>query len=145
MTAMFHKEEGGREFTPHTKPETVIGPTVKVEGTFESQDNILKAYMTGRGSFRLRAKWEVEKLEFGQYQIVVTEIPYLVQKSKLVEKIAETDDVLLEKYLANQEISVLELKSALRRASPMNLPSRTSDRCRGLGRIMKNVRRSTSV
>ncbi len=41
MAAMFHKEEGGREFTPNTKPETVIGPTVKVEGTFESQDNIL--------------------------------------------------------------------------------------------------------
>lgn len=54
----------------------------------ESRENILKAYQTGRGSFRLRAKWEVEKLEFGNYQIVITEIPYLVQKSKLVEKIA---------------------------------------------------------
>jgi len=67
----------------------IPGPDFPTGGLLvESRDNILKAYETGRGSFRLRAKWEVEKLEFGQYQIVVTEIPYLVQKSKLVEKIA---------------------------------------------------------
>lgn len=54
----------------------------------EARENILKAYATGRGSFRLRAKWDIEKLELGQYQIVVTEIPYFVHKSKLVEKIA---------------------------------------------------------
>jgi len=62
----------------------------------EASENIQKAYLTGRGSFRLRAKWEVEKLELGQYQIVVTEIPYLVQKAKLVEKIA---DLLNDKKL----------------------------------------------
>ncbi len=68
----------------------IPGPDFPTGGLLvESRDNILKAYETGRGSFRLRAKWEVEKLEFGQYQIVVTEIPYLVQKSKLVEKIAD--------------------------------------------------------
>ncbi|HUX78809.1 MAG TPA: DNA topoisomerase IV subunit A [Alphaproteobacteria bacterium] len=67
----------------------IPGPDFPTGGLLvESQDNILKAYETGRGSFRLRAKWEVEKLEFGQYQIVVTEVPYFVQKSKLVEKIA---------------------------------------------------------
>ncbi len=67
----------------------IPGPDFPTGGILvESQENILKAYMTGRGSFRLRAKWELEKLEFGQYQIVVTEIPYLVHKSKLVEKIA---------------------------------------------------------
>ncbi|MGB0736260.1 MAG: DNA gyrase subunit A, partial [Paracoccaceae bacterium] len=43
----------------------------------------------GRGSFRLRAKWEVEDLGRGQWQVVITEIPYQVQKSKLIEKIAE--------------------------------------------------------
>lgn len=69
--------------------QLIPGPDFPTGGTLvESRENILKAYMTGRGSFRLRAKWEVEKLELGQYQIVVTEIPYFVQKSKLVEKIA---------------------------------------------------------
>jgi topoisomerase-4 subunit A len=43
----------------------------------------------GRGSFRTRAKWKVEELKRGTYQIVVTEIPYQVQKSKLIEKIAD--------------------------------------------------------
>ncbi|MBX9787025.1 MAG: DNA topoisomerase IV subunit A [Alphaproteobacteria bacterium] len=67
----------------------IPGPDFPTGGLLvESSDSILKAYETGRGSFRLRAKWEVEKLEFGQYQLVVTEIPYLVQKSKLIEKIA---------------------------------------------------------
>ncbi len=47
------------------------------------------AYRTGRGSFRLRCKWEIEDLGRGQWQIVVTEIPYQVQKSRLIEKIAE--------------------------------------------------------
>jgi len=68
----------------------IPGPDFPTGGLLvESRESILKSYMTGRGSFRMRAKWEVEKLELGQYQIVVTEIPYLVQKSKLVEKIAE--------------------------------------------------------
>ncbi len=67
----------------------IPGPDFPTGGLLvESSDSILKAYETGRGSFRLRAKWEVEKLEFGQYQLVITEIPYLVQKSKLIEKIA---------------------------------------------------------
>jgi topoisomerase-4 subunit A len=67
----------------------IPGPDFPTGGILvETPENILKAYQTGRGSFRLRAKWEVEKLEFGQYQIVITEIPYLVQKSKLIEKIA---------------------------------------------------------
>ena len=46
------------------------------------------AYRTGRGAFRLRAKWEVEKLSHGLYQIIVTEIPYQVQKAKLIERVA---------------------------------------------------------
>jgi topoisomerase-4 subunit A len=60
---------------------------------------MIEAYRTGRGSFRLRAKWEVEDLGRGQWQIVVTEIPYQVQKSKLIEKIAE--------LLQNKKILVL--------------------------------------
>jgi topoisomerase IV subunit A len=55
----------------------------------EPAENILEAYRTGRGAFRLRAKWEVEDLGRGTWQIVVTEIPYQVQKSKLIERLAE--------------------------------------------------------
>ncbi|MBU0726747.1 MAG: DNA topoisomerase IV subunit A [Alphaproteobacteria bacterium] len=68
----------------------VKGPDFPTGGVLvEAPDAILSAYETGRGSFRLRARWEVEKLNHGLYQIVITEIPYQVQKSRLVEKIAE--------------------------------------------------------
>ncbi len=66
------------------------GPDFPTGGVLcEPRTTIAEAYSTGRGSFRLRARWEVERLKSGTYQIVVTEIPYQVQKSKLVEKIAE--------------------------------------------------------
>lgn len=68
----------------------IKGPDFPTGGILvEEKAEIVKAYKTGRGSFRLRAKWEREDLKRGTYQIVVTEIPYQVQKSKLVEKIAE--------------------------------------------------------
>ncbi|KZD03230.1 DNA topoisomerase IV subunit A [Oceanibaculum pacificum] len=68
----------------------VKGPDFPTGGVLvEAPDAILNAYETGRGSFRLRARWEVEKLGHGLYQIVISEIPYQVQKSRLVEKIAE--------------------------------------------------------
>jgi topoisomerase-4 subunit A len=54
----------------------------------ENPETLLKAYQTGRGSFRVRARWEVETLKGGGYRIIVTEIPYQVEKSKLIEKIA---------------------------------------------------------
>lgn len=70
--------------------EIVGGPDFPTGGTLvEDKADIVKAYQTGRGSFRVRAKWEKEELKQGLYQIVVTEIPYQVQKSKLIEKIAE--------------------------------------------------------
>ncbi|TNE28981.1 MAG: DNA topoisomerase IV subunit A, partial [Alphaproteobacteria bacterium] len=70
--------------------EFVQGPDFPTGGTLvEDKDSIAEAYETGRGSFRIRAKWEVEELKQGQYQIVITEIPYQVQKSRLIEKIAE--------------------------------------------------------
>lgn len=66
------------------------GPDFPTGGVLaETADNIRAAYASGRGSFRLRARWEKEDLGRGQWQIVVTEIPYQVQKSRLVEKIAE--------------------------------------------------------
>ena len=68
----------------------VNGPDFPTGGTIvESREGIIKSYETGRGSFRLRAKWEVEETGRGMYQIVVTEIPYQVQKSKLIERIAD--------------------------------------------------------
>jgi len=80
--------------TPDTRDDTLLndipGPDFPTGGVLvESPQNIAEAYRTGRGSFRLRAKWEVEDLGRGQWQIVVTEIPYQVQKSKLIEKLAE--------------------------------------------------------
>ncbi|MDQ8697886.1 DNA topoisomerase IV subunit A [Hyphomicrobium sp. LHD-15] len=70
--------------------EMVPGPDFPTGGVLvEPRESILEAYRTGRGGFRLRAKWEKEETGRGGYQIVVTEIPYQVQKAKLVEKIAE--------------------------------------------------------
>ena len=68
----------------------VPGPDFPTGGVIvEPRANIIDAYRTGRGSFRLRARWEVEDLGRGQWQIVVTEIPYQVPKSRLIEKLAE--------------------------------------------------------
>jgi topoisomerase-4 subunit A len=68
----------------------VKGPDFPTGGILiEPKANIVKAYETGKGSFRMRAKWEREDLKRGTYQIIITEIPYQVQKSKLIEKIAE--------------------------------------------------------
>ena len=70
--------------------DMIPGPDFPTGGELvESRDAIVEAYRTGRGGFRLRARWETEKLSHGQYQIVITEIPYQVQKSRLIEKIAE--------------------------------------------------------
>lgn len=55
----------------------------------EPNESILKSYETGKGSFRLRARWHKEELERGQYRIIITEIPYQVQKKALIEKLAE--------------------------------------------------------
>ena len=66
------------------------GPDFPTGGVLvEPREQILEAYRTGRGGFRLRAKWDKEDTGRGTYQIVVTEIPYQVQKAKLVERIAE--------------------------------------------------------
>ena len=68
----------------------IQGPDFPTGGTIvEPRENILAAYSTGRGSFRTRAKWHVEPGPRGMYQIIVTEIPYQVQKSRLIEKIAD--------------------------------------------------------
>ena len=68
----------------------VPGPDFPTGGVLvEHPAAIAEAYATGRGSFRVRARWHVEKVGRGQYQIIVTEIPYQVQKARLIEKIAD--------------------------------------------------------
>jgi len=79
---------------PNARDETLLeyipGPDFPTGGVIvEDPANIAEAYRTGRGAIRLRAKWEKEDLGKGQWQVVVTEIPYQVQKSKLIEKLAE--------------------------------------------------------
>jgi topoisomerase IV subunit A len=70
--------------------DLVPGPDLPTGGTIiDGRASIVEAYETGRGGFRVRAKWVQEDLGRGGYQIVVTEIPYQVQKSRLIEKIAE--------------------------------------------------------
>ncbi|MEZ5773408.1 MAG: DNA topoisomerase IV subunit A [Hyphomicrobiaceae bacterium] len=70
--------------------ELVPGPDFPTGGiVVEPREQMIEAYRTGRGAFRLRARWEREDTGRGTYQIVVTEIPSGVQKARLVEKIAE--------------------------------------------------------
>jgi topoisomerase-4 subunit A len=80
--------------TPAARDETLLnyvhGPEFPTGGIIdEPRESIAEPYRTGRGAFRLRARWEVEDQGRGTWQIVVTEIPYQVQKSKLIEKLAE--------------------------------------------------------
>ena len=66
------------------------GPDFPTGGVLvESAESIAEAYETGRGGFRLRAKWEVERQKNGTWAVVVTEIPYQVAKSRLIEQIAQ--------------------------------------------------------
>src|SRR6201994_3931898 len=80
--------------TPNARIDTLVdlvkGPDFPTGGILvEPRESIVESYKTGRGAFRLRARWEKEELPRGQYRIVVTEIPYQVQKGKLIERIAE--------------------------------------------------------
>ena len=80
--------------TPAARDDTLLkyvpAPDFPTGGVLvEPPESISAAYSTGRGSFRLRARWHVERLARGQWQVVVTEIPYQVQKSRLIEKIAD--------------------------------------------------------
>jgi len=70
--------------------QIVEGPDFPTGGVIvDSRDSIVEAYRTGRGGFRVRARWEQEDQGRGTWVIVVTEIPYQVQKARLVEKLAE--------------------------------------------------------
>ena len=68
----------------------IKGPDFPTGGVLVEPDAAIReAYETGRGGFRVRARWETERLKNGTWQIVVTEIPYQVQKAKLIEQIAQ--------------------------------------------------------
>jgi len=80
-----HPQASVRDLMLHIK-----GPDFPTGGVIvEPQSSMMAAYESGRGAFRLRARWHKEQGPRGSYIIVVTEIPYQVQKSRLVEKVAE--------------------------------------------------------
>lgn len=67
----------------------IRGPDFPTGGVLvDSRQTLQEAYRTGRGSFRLRARWSVEEIGRGQWQVIITEIPYGVQKARLIEQIA---------------------------------------------------------
>src|SRR5918999_916494 len=79
---------------PNARSKTLLkyvqGPDFPTGGVIvDSRDAIAEAYTTGRGSFRVRAKWKKEDTGRGTYLIVVTEVPWLMRKGPLVEKLAE--------------------------------------------------------
>jgi topoisomerase-4 subunit A len=79
---------------PRASIETLLsylpGPDFPTGGVLvDDQAGLIEAYKTGRGSFRLRARWHTEETGRGTYQIIVTEVPYGVQKSRLIEKMAD--------------------------------------------------------
>src|SRR3954470_19706427 len=80
--------------TPNARSRTLLkyvkGPDFPTGGIIvDAAETIAEAYTTGRGSFRVRARWSKEEGSRGTYDIVITEMPWLVQKSRLVEKLAE--------------------------------------------------------
>ncbi|AZL15892.1 DNA topoisomerase IV subunit A [Rickettsiales endosymbiont of Stachyamoeba lipophora] len=76
----------------------IIGPDFPTGGLmYETRQSITETYKTGKGSFKIRARWEIENLSHNMYQIIITEIPYQVNKSRLIEKLA---DLLKDKRLA---------------------------------------------
>src|SRR5580698_6236648 len=79
---------------PNARSRTLLkyvqGPDFPTGGVVvDSAETIAEAYTTGRGSFRLRARWKTEETGRGTYVVVVTEIPWQVQKMRLIERIAE--------------------------------------------------------
>lgn len=68
----------------------VPGPDFPTGGIIvEPKRSILDAYETGKGGVRLRARWETEELGRGQWRVIITEVPYQVQKSRLIEQLAD--------------------------------------------------------
>jgi DNA gyrase subunit A len=79
-----------RNITVEELMEYVKGPDFPTGGIIMGRSNILQAYRTGRGSIVVRGRTEIEEIRKGRMAIIVTEIPYQVNKAKMVERIAET-------------------------------------------------------
>ena len=129
--------------TPEARDDTLAGiiqgPDFPTGGVIvESRETIAETYRTGRGAFRVRATWEQEDLGRGQWQIVVTEIPYQVQKSKLIERLAEliqtrkipiladvrdesAEDIRIVLEPRNRTVDPEQLMGALFRASDLEI------------------------
>ncbi|WP_111558991.1 DNA topoisomerase IV subunit A [Paracoccus sediminilitoris] len=129
--------------TPEARDDTLVtlikGPDFPTGGVIvESAESIAETYRTGRGAFRVRASWEQEDLGRGQWQIVVTEIPYQVQKSKLIERLAEliqtrkipiladvrdesAEDIRIVLEPRNRTVDPEQLMGALFRASDLEI------------------------
>ena len=130
------KKENSELVRDDTLIDMVKGPDFPTGGAIvEPQDAIAEAYKTGRGGFRVRSKWEVEDLGRGQWQIVVTEIPYQVQKQRLIEKLAEAIQTKKVPILADvrdesaEDIRIV-LEPRSRNVEPdvlMNMLFRTTD------------------
>ncbi len=79
----------------------IPGPDFPTGGIIiDSRESILSAYQTGRGAFRLRARWRVEEQARGTWLIIIEDMPYQVQKSKLIEDIAQ--------LIADRKVPILE-------------------------------------
>src|SRR5437868_2918605 len=79
---------------PNTRDATLLkhvkGPDFPTGGTIvDDAATIAEAYRTGRGSFRVRARWKKEEGARGVYVVIVDQVPYQVQKAKLIERMAE--------------------------------------------------------
>jgi len=93
---------GNKKATTEELLTVMPGPDFPTGGVIvEDKASILQAYETGRGGFRMRARWNVEDLGRGQYQIIVTEIPFQVQKSRLIERLAELIETKKASLLAD--------------------------------------------
>lgn len=85
-----------------TLMEHVKGPDFPTGGIIvEPSDSMMEAYATGRGGFKVRSRWESEDLSRGQWQIIITEIPYQVQKSRLIERLADLIETKKAPWLAD--------------------------------------------
>jgi topoisomerase-4 subunit A len=90
LTWMAGRPLGSRPPSAEELLKHIKGPDLPTGGVILDGDaTLLEAYATGRGAFRLRAHYEVERMAHGQYQVIVTEMPYQVPKGRLIERMAE--------------------------------------------------------
>ena len=78
-----------KQFTPKDLIQYIQGPDFPTGGIIDGKKGIYDAYTTGRGRVRVRGKVEIEELKNGKANIVITEVPYQVNKARLIEKIAD--------------------------------------------------------